>query len=352
MHPYIKHINIQAFRTELVTWYQSVKRDLPWRKNLDPYAILVSEIMLQQTQVATVIPYFNSFMKKFPTAKDLADADADILLESWAGLGYYSRARNLQESAKTIAELGAFPTVFSDILSLKGVGPYTAGAVASIAFGMPVPAVDGNVFRVISRISMIDLDIAKARTRKTFETVVSLLIDPQHAGDFNQGLMELGATICTPTSPKCGTCPLQNHCLAYRNGVDEQYPVKSKTVRQKTIKYIVALVKNEHGQRLVTKREETGLLANFYEFPQIPYEEGFPTDLLSDELARHNLDMKDIQKGADAKHVFTHLIWHMEAYDIKVCSKNTVLDEHHQWVNDEALENLPLTVAHKKLLGK
>lgn len=183
---YTEHLNIKAFQDDLINWYYKVKRDLPWRINRDPYRILVSEIMLQQTQVVTVIPYYERFMKLFPTTKELAEADDQTLLKAWEGLGYYSRARNLRESARMIEEMGGFPTTHEEILKLKGVGPYTAGAVSSIAFGIPAPAVDGNVFRVMSRVCCIFEDIAKAKTRKIFEAVVSgVVFFSEYAGSQN-----------------------------------------------------------------------------------------------------------------------------------------------------------------------
>ena len=211
---YGQHINIQNFQKDLLAWYAQFKRDLPCRKTSNPYHILISETMLQQTQVATVTPYFQRFIAQFPTPEILANASEEVLLKAWEGLGYYSRARNLQASARLITELGYFPTNYKDILSLKGVGPYTAGAIASIAFSLPVSAVDGNVFRVIGRIACIYDDITKTKTRKLFEEVVAQLISHTHPGEFNQGLMELGATICKPTSPKCPDCPVRGYCRA------------------------------------------------------------------------------------------------------------------------------------------
>ncbi|MFQ7057035.1 MAG: A/G-specific adenine glycosylase [Turicibacter sanguinis] len=247
---YIEHLNIEQFQKDLIDWYYIVKRDLPWRINRDPYRILVSEIMLQQTQVVTVIPYYERFMKLFPTTKELAEADEQTLLKAWEGLGYYSRARNLQESAKMIEAMGGFPTTHEEILKLKGVGPYTAGAVSSIAFGIPAPAVDGNVFRVMSRVCCIFEDIAKPKTRKVFESVVTDVISHEDPSAFNQGLMELGATICTPKSPKCLECPVQKHCQAFKQGIDDLLPVKTKANAQVKTKLVVAIVENQYGEYL------------------------------------------------------------------------------------------------------
>jgi len=350
MNPEISHINIPEFQKDLIFWYNSIKRDLPWRENLDPYRILVSEVMLQQTQVQTVIPYYNRFMERFPTAKSLANADEDILLKAWEGLGYYSRARNLQASAKMIDELGEFPSSYEEILKLKGVGPYTAGAITSIAFGMPVPAVDGNVFRVISRICTIYEDIAKPATRRLFESVVSELISLDYPGDFNQGLMELGATICTPKSPKCLECPVRKYCLGYAEGIAEQLPVKAKPVKQKRLKFIVGIIENEKGEWLIAKRAPTGLLANFYEFKQFEYEAGYPEELLRGKLIDAGYKVVKIDLIGFSRHVFTHRIWEMEAYKADVDAQFATIAENEIWIKPEELAQYSLTVAHARIL--
>ena len=344
MSQYTAHISPITFQHDLISWYQTVKRDLPWRENLDPYRILVSEIMLQQTQVVTVIPYYNRFMKLFPTAEALAKAPEDELLKAWEGLGYYSRARNLQASARMIVELGQFPTEFNDILKLKGVGPYTAGAVGSIAFGLPVPAVDGNVFRVFSRIGKIDHDITLPSTRKVFETAVSSLISQVHPGDFNQGLMELGATICTPKLPKCMDCPLRKHCLAYQDDVVLELPVKSKAVKQKKIYYAVAIIENENGEWLLTKRPSTGLLADFHEFQQFEYTTGTSAEMIALQFP----DAQQITYKNATKHIFTHLIWLMDFYHVKMKSQDVVLHDNDVWINPLNLSEYSVTTPHLK----
>ena len=350
MKEHINHINISDFQTDLITWYNTVKRDLPWRKNSDPYRILVSEIMLQQTQVATVIPYYNRFVAHFPTAKDLANADENVLLKAWEGLGYYSRARNLQASAKMIDKLGDFPTEHKNILKLKGVGPYTAGAIASIAFNIPAPAIDGNVFRVISRIGAIFDNIAKPATRKLFESIVTELIPSKNPGDFNQALMELGATLCTPKSAKCQECPVRKHCQAYTQGIDDQLPIKTKPVKQRKVKLIVGIIENEQGQWLLAKRPETGLLANFYEFKQFEYEAGYPEEILKGHLLDAGYSVKQMKFLGFSKHVFTHRIWEMEAYKVIVDARVSIYEENEIWVNPKDLEQYSLAVAHVRIL--
>jgi len=339
-----------AFQEDLLGWYQSVKRDLPWRINQDPYRILVSEIMLQQTQVITVIPYYERFLEWFPAPEALAAADEAKLLKAWEGLGYYSRARNLQAAAQMIVDNGGFPTTHEGILKLKGVGPYTAGAVGSIAFGLPVPAVDGNVFRVISRIFLIFEDIMKQKTRKIFESAVSELIPSNAAGDFNQALMELGATICKPKSPKCLECPVQVHCLAFKEGLDDQLPVKTKPVKQKKIKLVVGIVENQYGEVLLNKRPETGLLSSFYEFKTIEYKgRKEPEAYLKDNLASLGT-ISEIKSLGAFQHVFSHRIWEMEAYAVKIkAAAEEVAESEDIWVKTENLKDISLVTAHLKI---
>jgi len=212
----VEEIYKQKVRNALVNWYLEEKRDLPWRKTNDPYKIWVSEVMLQQTKVETVIPYYERFIKKYPSLEALASAEEEELLKQWEGLGYYSRARNLQAGVREVVEAynSQVPTSREEISKLKGVGPYTAGAVLSIAYGVPEHAVDGNVMRVLSRILLIEEDIAKPKTKKIFERAVMELIDKEDPSSFNQGLMELGAVICTPTKPKCLLCPVREYCTA------------------------------------------------------------------------------------------------------------------------------------------
>ena len=222
-----------------------MKKESPWRATNDPYAIWISEIMLQQTRVDTVIGYYYRFMEQFPTIKDLAGAEEQKLLKAWEGLGYYSRARNLKAAAQQImAEFdGEMPQTITDIRSLKGIGPYTAGAIGSIAFGLPEPAIDGNVMRVVSRLFCIEADIAKASSRGVFDKAMRTIISHDEPGEFNQALMDLGSSICTPTSPLCEECPLQEYCLAYQQGTQTDFPVKSKKRSQKICITLLELLK-------------------------------------------------------------------------------------------------------------
>lgn len=262
------------FSRELLVWYRANRRDLPWRRNKDPYRIWVSEIMLQQTRVDTVIPYYNRFMERFPTVQALAEAPEEEVLKCWEGLGYYSRARNLQAGAKEVMRLhgGSIPDDVTAVAALKGVGPYTRGAIMSIAFNRSEPAVDGNVMRVLSRYMCLDDDIAKSSTRVRMELLAQSLIPEGAAGDFNQGLMELGALICTPKSPGCLICPVMAHCAGRLAGREKELPIKTKAKPPRPELRLAALVEGsgEHaGRILVRQRPDSGLLAKMWELPHI-----------------------------------------------------------------------------------
>ena len=211
------------FRRALLAWYQKFKRDLPWRKNTDPYKILVSELMCQQTQIKTVLPYYAKFLKSFPNAKALASAPEEAVLAAWAGLGYYRRARFLQGAAKAVAATG-FPETAEGLLALPGVGAYTAAAIGSISFGLPLAVVDGNVIRVLSRVLALELDPKSGEGKLRISEAAQALLDPGQPGDFNQALMEVGALICSPAKPHCGACPLAKLCAAHAAGMEERYP--------------------------------------------------------------------------------------------------------------------------------
>ncbi len=331
---------------KLVSWYEINKRDLPWRRSSDPYKIWISEIMLQQTQVNTVIPYFERFMKKFPTISDLANAPLEDVLKMWEGLGYYSRARNIHKTAKTIRDeyQGIFPRKYEDVIKLSGIGPYTAGAIMSIAYQKAYPAVDGNVFRVFSRLELIWDDISKPKTRSVFEDAVMKQLDGVNPQDFNQALMDLGATICTPKNPKCMGCPIQDECKGYLLGYEDELPVKLSKTKQVKIPMVVGIIQNEAGELLIRKRPDNGLLANMYEFIQC---QGLSDEELIPYLEKHfELDVIEVNKFRDFKHVFSHRIWLMEVYLLKVTGKS----EH--FMSLETLHTLPMSTAHKKILLK
>lgn len=257
------------FSKLLIQWYLQNKRDLPWRKTSDPYPIWLSEIMLQQTRVAQGLPYFLRFIEAFPTIFDLADANEEQVLKLWQGLGYYSRARNLHATAKYVANNleGKFPAAYKDLLKLKGVGDYTAAAIASIAYGEPVPVVDGNVYRVLSRYFGVNSDISSPAAKKEFTLIASGLLPGDNASHFNQAMMEFGALQCVPKNPNCSICVFNNKCVAYQTGKVNELPVKLKKTKV-TSRYFNYLIINDGlGNTLINKRTQKGIWHNLYEFP-------------------------------------------------------------------------------------
>ncbi len=258
-----------AIARKLAAWYLSSARDLPWRQTGDPYRILVSEVMLQQTRAQTVIPYYEKFLSLFPTAKALARASESEVLAAWSGLGYYTRARNLQRAARQIGEAGDFPRDYDAIRKLPGVGPYTAAAVASIAFGLPHVVVDGNVLRVVARMANNASDIGAHRTRTRFEAIAAAWLDPAHPGVFNQALMELGATVCIPRDPLCLLCPVASECAARAAGTTSSLPVKLRRTEAAHISSTLLLIEKK-GNLLMWKRPESASrMPGFWELPDL-----------------------------------------------------------------------------------
>lgn len=350
----LDNIEISNFQQDLISWFEAEQRDLPWRRDKDPYKVWVSEIMLQQTRVDTVIPYFYRFIEQFPTIKDLAEAEEDNVLKAWEGLGYYSRARNLQSAVKEVHEKygGKVPEIKKEISSLKGVGPYTAGAILSIAYGLPEPAVDGNVMRVLSRILSIWEDIAKVSTRKTFEEAVSKLISHENPSYFNQALMELGALICKPTSPSCLLCPVREHCDAFHEGTQHELPVKTKNKKQRHVRIAAAVLTNEEGKILIHRRPETGLLANLWEFPNIEVNLPYVNEKRQLADAINSLSRTHAQIGemiGQIEHVFSHLTWNINAYKGKIQSLKEETNELRLVTIDE-IEEFAFSVSHQKML--
>lgn len=348
----LQNFNIKAFESDLLTWYHENKRMLPWRETSDPYRIWVSEIMLQQTKVDTVIPYFKRFMEKYPTVYSLAEAPEEEVLKEWEGLGYYSRARNLHTAVREVVEKyeGTIPDEKKELGSLKGVGPYTQGAILSIAFNQPEPAVDGNVMRVFSRLLLINDDIARPRTKKHFETIVREVISKEDPSSFNQAIMDLGATICTPKSPACLVCPVLEHCCAFEVGAQAELPVKSKAKKQKTIFYAALKVKNADGNYLIEKRPETGLLANMYQFPMVPLSEVALMDIPEWFKEEYGVDVKLGKRDGDLKHVFSHLIWDIEIYEAET-DATEVADNRLRLASPDEMKKLPFPVSHLRIRG-
>ena len=302
----------------IVDWYRNNKRDLPWRHDVTPYRVWVSEIMLQQTRVEAVKPYYDRFLKELPTITDLAYAKEDRLMKLWEGLGYYNRVRNMQKAALQMVEQygGEFPESYEEIRSLTGIGNYTAGAIGSFAFGIPKPAVDGNVLRVVSRILASREDIMKAKVRTAVERALEEVIPQEYPGDFNQGLIELGAIVCVPNGePKCGECPVAAFCRARKEGIAVELPVKTKAKGRKIEKRTV-LVFHDNDTLAIQKRPAKGLLAGLYELPNV---EGWLSQKEIIEYSRSiGLSPIRVQKLPDAKHVFSHVEWQMKGYEIRV----------------------------------
>lgn len=347
---YTSIINIPQFQQDLINWFEKEQRELPWRENKDPYRVWVSEIMLQQTKVDTVIPYFQNFMHQFPTLEALAGAEEQQVLKAWEGLGYYSRARNLQSAVQeVVAEYDAkIPNTPEQLGALKGVGPYTKGAILSIAFDKPEPAVDGNVMRVLSRILRIEEDIAKAKTRKTFETAVKELISEKNPSAFNQALMELGALVCTPKSPSCLLCPVQQHCLAYQAGVEQTLPVKNKKTKQSTKSYFAFVLEDEEGRYVLEQRPAQGLLAQLWQFPMVDQTEVDKRHLKVYIQERFQTEVNQVTELQPVKHVFSHLTWHLQVLHVKI-QTDLQLSERMRQLTMEELDAYPLPVSHQNI---
>lgn len=302
----------------LLAWYDSGRRILPWREDPTPYHVWLSEIMLQQTRVEAVKPYYDRFLCRLPDIESLAAVEEEELLKLWEGLGYYNRARNLKKSAMQIVSEygGKMPEDYEQLMKLTGIGSYTAGAIASIAFGKPVPAVDGNVLRILSRLRTDDRDIMDSKVRKSIEEELRTVIPKERPGDFNQALMELGATICIPNgSPKCGQCPWKEICQAKRQETISEYPKKKAKKPRSIEKKTVLLIQYEHRIAL-SKRPSRGLLAGMYEFPSMEGHQGEKQVIAY--LKQLGVMPLRIRKLDSAKHIFTHKEWHMTAYYVRV----------------------------------
>lgn len=352
----------QAFQQDFLNWYRQNKRDLPWRHFTDPYHIWLSEIMLQQTQVQTVIPYYQRFLKIFPTIDVLAKADEATLFKAWEGLGYYSRARHLQQAAQQICTdyQGVWPQTVSELEKLAGIGPYTAAAIASIAFDVPEPAVDGNAYRVFARLLQLDADVAQPKTRAVFAAAIRPLLPVQGSGDFNQATMDLGATICTAKDPACLLCPVQQYCQTYQTGTQLNYPVKTKKPKPKPV-HLAALIIGDAKQWLMQQRSGQGLLANLWTYPlvsatdlQSDMTQVLPKDwspLLTQYMAQEyqlNLQLTPI-KGRPVTHIFTHLKWTVDLYQAPLPQATALAFFPGQLVTPAVYAQLAIPTVQKKL---
>ena len=359
---------IASFREKLLAWYDANKRALPWRRTQDPYKIWISEIMLQQTRVDTVIPYYERFLDWFPTIADLAQAPEERLLKAWEGLGYYSRVRNMQKAAQQIMEDhgGVFPSSYEKISKLKGIGPYTAGAIASIAFGLPEPAVDGNVMRVLARLFEVDYDIGVPTNRKIFQAMMEFLIDPDRPGDFNQALMDLGSDIESPINPRPEESPVKEFSAAYQHGTMDRYPIKAPKKKPVPVHLTAFIIKDSQGRYLLEKNEREGLLSGFWHFPLIE------VDSLSENLGQlslldgqgHLVDNPEIlsfEQDYDlvidwqdrsypiVQHVFSHRKWQVQLRYGLVKEGKQSTSESTVWLLPEEFSAYPFAKPQQKI---
>ena len=359
---------ITSFREKLLVWYDAHKRDLPWRRTQDPYKIWISEIMLQQTRVDTVIPYYERFLDWFPTVAELAQAPEEKLLKAWEGLGYYSRVRNMQKAAQQIMENhgGVFPSSYDEISKLKGIGPYTAGAIASIAFGLAEPAVDGNVMRVLARLFEVDYDIGVPTNRKIFQAMMEILIDPARPGDFNQALMDLGSDIESPVNPRPEESPVKEFSAAYQHGTMDRYPIKAPKKKPVPVYLTAFIIKDSQGHYLLEKNEREGLLSGFWHFPLIE------VDSLSENLGQlslldgqgHVVDNPEIlsfEQDYDlaidwqdrsypiVQHVFSHRKWQVQLRYGLVKEGEQESSESTVWLIPEEFSDYPFAKPQQKI---
>lgn len=340
--------NLSKLTAPLLWWYDLHRRTLPWREVVTPYRTWVSEIMLQQTRVTAAIPYFDRFMAELPTVELLANIPEERLFKLWEGLGYYSRARNLQKAAKIVCEQygGELPQSVAELVKLPGIGAYTAAAIASINFAEPIAAVDGNLLRVAARVSGCGDDVMDAKVRKDFQRRLDAVIDRERPGAYNQAMMDLGATVCLPNgAPLCTNCPAQGFCEAYRQGLTELLPVraakKTRHVEERTV-FVVRC-----GNTVAVRtRPNTGLLASLTEFPNVSGSLDEAGAAIT--LAQWGLTARRIEPIGTAKHVFTHIEWQMKGYFTEVKGENDAF----RWVPRDELDTLAIPTAFKKFTAE
>lgn len=332
---------------KLLEYYDREARPLPFRLNPSPYPIWLSEIMSQQTRMETLVPYFERFIKKLPTIEDLAKASEEELLKLWEGLGYYSRVRNLQKAAQQIvADYGGqLPKEAKELEKLPGIGPYTAGAISSIAFGQPSPAIDGNVIRVFSRVYEIDAPLGTSKNKKLIEAAVLEHLPKERPGDFNQGIMEIGAKICLPNGePLCDQCPIQEFCQAKAKGREQNFPV-TKAKKARVIEAMTVFLLRQDEKVLLEKRPSQGILAGQWQFPMqaghLSQEEG------QEWLESLGFKVTAIHLGKEAKHIFSHKEWHMISYEVEVFPIVRETEVTMDWFSPKDLDVIALPTAFK-----
>lgn len=329
-------VGMKEFTKQLLSWYDSHARILPWREDPHPYKVWISEVMLQQTRVVAVIPYFDRFMEQFPDVASLARANQEEINKAWQGLGYYSRAKNLKKTAELLMQNygGKLPSDPDQLLTLPGIGPYTAAAIASIAFNLPLPAMDGNLLRVWSRMVCYENEIGSAAAKRDLATLCRESMPEARAGDYNQALMELGATICLPNgAPLCPQCPISRYCCAHSRKREETYP-KKKEKKARVAENRTVLCIQHKTKTAIRKRPKKGLLASLWEFPSV---EGWLDESSCREMVESlGLQIKHLEIGPDGKHIFTHREWNMKSYFIEVV--HPIAYEDWVWVTKEESE--------------
>lgn len=329
----------------LLRWYHQNKRELPWRKDQNPYHVWISEIMLQQTRIEAVIGYYDRFIERLPSIQDLAKVNDEELLKLWEGLGYYTRARNLKKAAIKIMEEydGIFPNTFDKIMSIPGIGEYTASAIGSICFSLKEVTIDGNVLRVYMRLHNCYDNVDDLKIRKKVRSELQKIM-PEEAGDFNQALMELGETICLPNGiPKCNECPLKDFCKGYQNDTYLELPIKNKKKDKKEEEYTILLFYYKN-QFVLEKRKESGLLQNLWQFPNI--QGHFNKKQLENYLKENNIHFLKVKKSISYTHIFTHKRWNMISYMVEL-DKN---DYNMNWNDLKTLKEKAIPTAFKPFL--
>lgn len=348
----LQGFDVAGVRRRLVEWFHCQKRDLPWRRDRDPYKIWVSEVMLQQTRVETVLPYYLRFVERFPTVEALAAAEEADVLKLWEGLGYYSRARNLLRGARQVMEEfgGVLPDDPEQLARIKGIGPYTAGAILSIAYGRPVPAVDGNVLRVLSRLLLVEEDIQKPGNRRLFTELAAQLVCPDDPSAFNQGLMELGALVCTPRAPKCLLCPVREDCRAYAAGRERELPIKGKRKAIPTVDMVAAVVRRG-ATVYVYRRPEGGLLGGLWAFPDGERHAHEAWEAAVERILRERYGLAVAVGGPllDVVHTFSHCRWNLRVFHCVWRAGDGTAPEG-RWIEEGELETLVFPVSHKKIV--
>ena len=338
------------FSSKIIKWYSQHKRELPWRNTKDPYKIWLSEIILQQTQVKQGLPYYQKFIKTFPSVSELANANEEEVLKLWQGLGYYSRARNLHFAAKQIHQAGFFPKEYKDIITLKGVGEYTAAAIASFAFKLPYAVVDGNVFRLLSRFYGIDTPIDTSKGKREFSEIAQTLLVKKEPDTHNQAIMEFGSQMCKPKQPNCNSCPLRDECVAFANNTIHLLPVKKGKVKVKTVFFEYFFFKM-NGYTLVNKRANDGIWQNMYEFPLITTKDLKNTE----EILNHN-QFESWVKGIDFiiesisefKHILSHRKINARFWEINC--QNTLPESNFQKIKIETIDKLAVSRLIEKFI--